>query len=136
MSNLPYTKITTDDNRTYIDMPDNDYNPCLNCGACCSNFRVSFYHGELEGSINGFVPLHYTEKLNPHFAVMIGTNSKKPHCVALEGNVGEKISCKIYANRPTPCREWQVWDENGIPNPKCQELRTKYNIPLIKNLAI
>jgi hypothetical protein len=39
-------KLIQEDGRVFIDMPTNESNPCLNCGACCNYFRISFYHGE------------------------------------------------------------------------------------------
>ncbi len=38
-----------DDNRVFVDMPDDEDNPCLACGACCHHFRVSMYMGENGG---------------------------------------------------------------------------------------
>ncbi|PHM54890.1 hypothetical protein Xhom_02856 [Xenorhabdus hominickii] len=38
-------------------------NSCINCGACCAYFRVSFYWAEAEDG-GGTVPTAITEKLN------------------------------------------------------------------------
>lgn len=39
-------------------------NPCLDCGACCSHFRVSFYCGELAGENGGQVPVELVTQLS------------------------------------------------------------------------
>lgn len=122
-----------DDGRVFIDMPSDDSNPCLGCGVCCDHFRISFYFGELDSQPNGFVPTKLTEKVNDFFACMKGTGAGG-RCIALQGTPGEKISCAIYRNRPTPCREFPVFMDDGKPNPKCNELRTKAGIPLIQPL--
>lgn len=116
----------------FIDMPTDESNPCLNCGACCSHFRVSFYHGELDYHPGGFVPDRLAEKVNDTFACMRGTKEGEGRCVALMGKIGESISCAIYENRPSSCRIYEVWKADGTPNEQCQELRKKIGIPLLQ----
>jgi uncharacterized protein len=123
--------IVTDDGREFIDM-DGDDNPCVNCGACCNHYRVSFYQGELSEMPMGFVPSHLTTKINNFMACMKGTEIGLGKCVALTGEVGIKVGCSIYDKRPTPCREFNVWDSEGNPNPRCQELRQEIGLPLLK----
>ncbi len=122
-----------DDNRVFIDMPTSDENPCLDCGVCCAHFRISFYCGELSGENNGFVPEELTTALTTTMACMKGTECGNKPCIALGGKIGEKIWCKIYENRPTPCREYPVWLEDGTPNPDCQRLRKKFGLPLLNS---
>ena len=105
--------------------------PCLKCGGCCSHFRVSFYHGEIEGMPFGIVPAHLTEKLNESRACMKGTSQKNPRCIALSGTPGEQTACTIYEKRPTPCREFMPWDEQGVPNVDCQRLRGDLGLALL-----
>ena len=81
--------------------------PCQTCGACCASFRVSFYWAEAEANA---IPPELTEQVNGTFSCMAGTNSKTPRCAALQGVVGEDLSCRIYPQRPSPCREVQPGD--------------------------
>jgi len=119
-------KTITDDGRVFIDMPsDPAQNPCLDCGACCQHFRVSFYGGESDAHPGGFVPDHLVVPINPVMACVKGTEMGHARCVALTGVVGESIGCSIYANRPSPCREFPVWMDDGSPNPDCQRLRAQ-----------
>jgi|YNPBryulayer2012_1023412.scaffolds.fasta_scaffold01572_7 Fe-S-cluster containining protein len=104
-------------------------NPCLSCGICCTHFRVSFYWGEADDAPGGWVPVELTEPLNPWRRCMKGTNGSTRRCAALAGTVGKQVSCTIYAQRPSPCREFPVYLANGIPNPKCQELRARAGLP-------
>lgn len=124
-----------DDNRVFIDMPDSPDNPCIACGACCSYFRVSFYCGELTGGSGGFVPADMATKVNDVMACMKGTEAGNGRCIALVGELGKSgISCSIYPNRPTPCREFAVWQEDGSPNPHCQRLRANIGLPPLRPL--
>lgn len=123
----------TQDGRKFIDMSGDD-NPCVGCGACCSNFRVSFYHGELSDMPSGFVPVELTVKVNDFYSCMKGTERGCDSCIALTGTIGKKVGCSIYENRPTPCREFSVWDSQGEPNPICQKLRKKINLPELKKI--
>lgn len=109
------------------------FNPCLDCGICCTHFRISFYWGEADDAPGGFVPAAMTEKLNSFMRCMKGSNDANRRCSALEGTLGQQVSCSIYENRPTPCREFPVYFDDGTPNPKCDELRAKINLPPLPN---
>ncbi|VEA73945.1 Flagellin N-methylase [Serratia rubidaea] len=87
-------------------------NPCVSCGACCAYFRVSFYWAEGDDG-GGVVPSALTEPLTPFLRCMQGTNSKSPRCTALDGEIGRAVSCSIYLNRPTPCREFDASGETA-----------------------
>lgn len=117
-------------------MSTQEENPCISCGLCCSNFRVSFYHGEIEGMPFGFVPAALVEKLNESRACMKGTSQKNPRCIALSGTLCEQVACTIYEQRPTPCREFAVWEDNGKVNERCQNLRVAVGLsPILPRAA-
>jgi Fe-S-cluster containining protein len=101
----------------------NATNPCLTCGACCAYFRVSFYWGEVNDVAGGFVPAELTEPVNQHLQCMKGTNRQLPRCIALRGEVGKQVSCAIYEQRPTSCREFNEYEPDGSPNMRCFKLR-------------
>lgn len=112
-----------------------DANPCLACGLCCIHFRISFYWAEADDAPGGFVPAVMTEKLNQLMRCMKGSNSVPRRCAALEGEPGQGVSCSIYENRPTPCREFPSHQEDGTPNPKCDELRARAGLPPLQPLV-
>ncbi|MGB9190524.1 MULTISPECIES: YkgJ family cysteine cluster protein [unclassified Acinetobacter] len=95
---------------------------CLSCGACCAYFRVSFYWAE------GIpMPEHYTEPVTAVYSCMAGTNQKNPRCIALEGSIGEQVSCGMYQLRSSSCKEVQIADE------QCNKARMAHNmIPFIQ----
>lgn len=94
---------------------------CLSCGACCSFFRVSFYWAEgIE------MPDDYVEALTPVYSCMKGTNQTQPRCVALQGEVGQAVSCGMYEQRSSSCKEVQIADV------QCNKARLAHRmIPLI-----
>jgi Fe-S-cluster containining protein len=121
-------ELVQDDGRVFIDMPDNASNPCSTCGACCSHFRVSFYAGESDVHEHGHVPSAMVTQIGPMRACMSGTE-QGGRCSALMGTIGAgPISCSIYAQRPSPCREYPVWLADGTPNPSCQRLRANIGL--------
>jgi hypothetical protein len=125
------------DNRVFADMADNEANPCLSCGACCQHFRVSMYMGEMASSPGGTVPDELISRINPFFVCMKGTESGHGRCIALRGTVGQPgVHCGIYEHRPTPCREYRVWSDDGTPNPDCQRLRGLVGLPPLNALPI
>jgi Fe-S-cluster containining protein len=122
-----------DDNRVFVDMADDESNPCLSCGACCQHFRVSMYMGEMASSPGGTVPDELVSAVNPVIVCMKGTEAGYGRCVALRGVVGKPgIRCEIYPLRPSPCREYRVWLEDGTPNPDCQRLRKNIGLVPLK----
>ncbi|WP_081403508.1 MULTISPECIES: YkgJ family cysteine cluster protein [Acinetobacter] len=95
---------------------------CLSCGACCAYFRVSFYWAE------GIpMPENYTEPLTPVYSCMAGTNQKNPRCIALQGTIGEQVSCGMYELRSSSCKEVQIADA------QCNKARMAHNmVPFIQ----
>ena len=101
--------------------------PCLDCGACCASLRVSFYWGETQGDYA--VPEALTVKISPFRAAMRGTEHHPSRCDALLGDVGSPVRCTIYANRPSPCREFRASWENGKVDTRCDEVRAMHGLP-------
>ncbi|MBX3020114.1 MAG: YkgJ family cysteine cluster protein [Bdellovibrionales bacterium] len=96
--------------------------PCVKCGACCATYRVLFDPTETQpDSLN--VPKELTEKVAPDSLAILGTNTAKPRCVALSGNIGKSVGCSIYLRRPSCCRDFKPSYEDGIRNPRCDEAR-------------
>jgi len=99
---------------------------CEKCGACCATFRVSFYWGETSAHAQGTVPIELTSAISPHHVCMKGTEQKPVHCVALTGTVGKEVSCSIYEQRSSTCREFEAGSEDcykarshhGLSNPE------------------
>jgi len=77
-----------DEDRVFIDMADDERNPCLSCGACCQHFRVSSYQGELSTNLGGTVPADLAVSVTPFTACMKGTETGGGRCVALQGTPG------------------------------------------------
>lgn len=123
MSSGAQTVIRTEDGRVYYDMAGED-NPCAGCGACCRHFRVSFYHGELDTQPGGYVPAELTTQITPFRACMKGTEAGHGRCIAQQ----DDGRCAIYENRPSVCREFPVFTEDGSMNPECVRLREMYRV--------
>lgn len=96
---------------------------CLECGACCAIFRVSFYWAEADARMSGRVPEELVTKISPHYVAMRGTDVKQPRCVALEGSIGERVSCAIYENRSSACRQFAAGDA------RCNQARAGHGLP-------
>lgn len=109
-------------------MEKQNNNPCLECGACCSSYRVSFYWAETGGDVRG-VPIELTGQLTHHRAFMLGTNSSKPRCIALMGIVGKKVHCSIHPRRPSVCRTFMPSWQDGTPHLACDNARAQLDLP-------
>lgn len=100
--------------------------PCLQCGACCATYRVSFYWAEADA--RGIDPRRI-EQLTPWFACMVGTNQPRPRCWALDGVVGREVACTVYVQRPGPCRELQIGDD------KCRAARLGHGLVALSTVS-
>ena len=95
---------------------------CVDCGACCATFRVSFYWAEADPFTGGTVPAELTTKISPNLVSMEGTNQPNPRCVALTGEIGQQVSCSIYEKRSSTCREFEAGSVD------CLKARLKHGI--------
>lgn len=105
------------------------YDPkaCITCGACCSHFSVSFYWQEAEQRGIDEATL---VQITPWRVAFAGTVSKPVRCVHFNGAVGEESFCRIYEQRPHPCRELQPGDE------KCQKARAAHGLPALERASM
>lgn len=104
-------------------------NPCIECGACCANFRVSFHWSEAAIEQGGATPAELTTKVSPHHVAMRGTCGESPRCLALEGEIGKRVACRIYAQRPSPCREFEPSWAGGVRSERCDAARAAHGLP-------
>ena len=95
---------------------------CVRCGACCAAYRVSFYWAEAD-SLG--LPAELVEQASHFHGCMAGTNRAQPHCAALDGKVGQAVTCLVYETRPSPCREVQPGDE------RCRKARARHGLDTV-----
>jgi len=77
------------------------------------------------------MPQDMLEPLTAVYSCMQGTNQASPRCVALTGVVGEQVSCGIYEQRSSSCKEVQAGDS------QCNKARSAHGmIPLIEVEAL
>jgi len=87
---------------------------CQACGACCTVFRVSFYWSETTAHPQGTVPEQLVTPVSPYHVAMKGTLQSPVRCVALEGEVGECVSCNIYPSRSSTCHSVEAGDQQCL----------------------
>lgn len=104
-------------------------NPCLECGACCAFFRVSFYWAEADDATPGGVPAELTEDFNNTYRFMKGTGGPVPRCAALRGEIGGSVFCSIHSRRPSPCRNFTLSFSSGERNERCDKARAAHGLP-------
>ena len=102
---------------------------CLACGACCAAFRVDFHSADLATETNSGVPVGMTVPLTATLVRMRGTDEAPPRCVALKGEVGDRVSCTIYEQRPGPCRDFAPYAPIGMGDEACDRARRRYGLP-------
>jgi Fe-S-cluster containining protein len=88
---------------------------CVSCGACCS-YKWSWPIFKRDRLDAEKIP---KEMQRGDYPLMKTENNR---CVALQGVVGNCVSCSIYLDRPDACRHFR-------PNSElCLEARKKLNI--------
>ncbi|WP_324255867.1 YkgJ family cysteine cluster protein [Aquitalea palustris] len=116
-------------NSLFPAMSSSEQNICQRCGACCAAFRVSFHHSELDSEPGGRVPARLADEETRSTVRMRGTDYARPRCIALIGRVGESVSCGIYSERPSPCREFGARASIGIYEEACNRARAQHGLP-------
>jgi Fe-S-cluster containining protein len=105
---------------------------CERCGACCAAYRVDFHPAELAKTAQSTgVPAAMAIVLTPKLMRMKGTDETSPRCVALTGEIGQRVGCRIYADRPSPCHEFNPWAALGIVDDACNRARQRHGLPPI-----
>lgn len=99
--------------------PTTPTNPCLDCGACCASYRVSFHWAEAPPGLDAAL----LRPLGPRQLCMAGTEGPAPRCAALRGEVGRGVACTAYEHRPPPCHELE------IGHPQCRRARARHGLP-------
>ncbi len=102
--------------------------PCLRCGACCATYLVAMYWSEAEAL--GIDP-DLTEKLDPMRVSMRMDPADRGRCIALAGTVGTAAHCRIYPQRPGPCREVEASWEHGRASDQCDRARIRHGLPVL-----
>lgn len=100
--------------------------PCQSCGACCATFRVPMYWSEAEERA---IDPALVEKIDPLRVAMRVDDALHLRCIALDGDIGVVTACRIYAQRPGPCRDLGAAWEDGQPSPQCDRARARHGLP-------
>lgn len=95
----------------------------------CLLFTLScvFFWGECASS-GGTVPDDLVASISPSRVAMLGTDCKPTRCTALTGEVGKEVSCSIYHQRSSTCREFEASWENGQQNVDCDAARAAFGL--------
>jgi len=84
---------------------------------------VSFYWAEADDAPGGSVPAALTQPVSPTLRCMKGTATRPVRCIALEGELGGRVACRIHPLRSSTCREVNVGDE------QCRKARLHHGMP-------
>jgi uncharacterized protein len=102
---------------------------CLSCGACCVTFRITLPRLELDNQPGGWVPTALTTPYTATTACLREHEDIPGRCIALAGTVGSAVSCTIYAQRPSACKEFAPLSALGQGDDACDEARRHCGLP-------
>ena len=89
-----------------------------------------FLSREVEIAVSRGVPEPLVTPITPHRVCMKGTESGGKACIASERSAEHGYRCSIYADRPSPCREFNILNADGTENEDCKKLRLQIGLPL------
>jgi Fe-S-cluster containining protein len=90
---------------------------------------VDFHCSELAGADGRGVPPALTVPVLPELLRMRGTDAAPPRCSALAGVIGQRVRCTIYAERPSPCRDFAPYAPLGLGEDACDRARARHGLP-------
>lgn len=100
-----------------MNTPEKDLN-CQTCGACCGNLptQVDDFLGELTvDDVLRLSPSARDELVIRHHDgqrfLRVVDDESGSRCLSLEGEIGTKVSCRIYTKRPSFCRTFTAGSE-------------------------
>jgi len=96
---------------------------CERCGACCAFFPVTFPQADLEKAEVPAILKQFSLTSGKLLRIMRGTELKPPRCIALQGEIGVRVRCSIYNQRPTTCRKFIRSWECDTGNTLCDRAR-------------
>lgn len=120
---LPPHLLPTQIINNVVTSPNEPIPDCVTCGACC------FYFPVVSVGINDITTReHYVEIMREgergEYLVdrFVKRNVEKGCCAELDGEVGVRGICKIYEQRPYPCRRFDAGSD------KCHGIRRMFGI--------
>jgi Fe-S-cluster containining protein len=96
---------------------------CMTCGACCASFvcvdvapgnpisSKDCWEITREGETGEYTVDRYIKRKEKDFS-----------CTALEGTIGENVSCNVYEDRPRMCRKFEAGSD------RCHAVRRAYGL--------
>jgi uncharacterized protein len=103
--------------------PDAPVPDCQTCGACCAAMlSVGVLPDEKVSAADAWDIIIKSEKGETIVDRFVRRDDENFSCVALEGAVGETVSCRIYENRPRVCRSFEAGSD------RCHGLRRAYGL--------
>lgn len=89
-------------------MPDVSVYDCQSCGACCAYSRDwPRFSLETDEEI-ARIPAKF---VNDAVGCMLSIDNR---CTALEGELGDRVACRVYEVRPIVCRDCMPGDEECL----------------------
>lgn len=103
--------------------PDAPVPDCQTCGACCAAMpSVGVLPDEKVSAADAWDVTVTGKKGETVVDRFVRRDDENFSCVALEGAVGETVSCRIYENRPRVCRRFEAGSD------RCHGLRRAYGL--------
>jgi Fe-S-cluster containining protein len=96
---------------------------CVTCGVCCS-FALVVPAGKTESHMLPAYWEIYPDDApeQPPIMRIMPRDAENGHCVNLDGEIGKKVGCSVYGDRPAACRDFEAGSD------RCREYRRMYGI--------
>lgn len=97
---------------------------CMTCGACCASFVCVDVASDSAVSSKDCWEITREDKSGDEYTVDRYIKRKETDfsCTALEGTIGENVSCRVYEDRPRMCRKFEAGSD------RCHAVRRAYGL--------
>lgn len=106
--------------KNVVTPPDTPIPDCLTCGACCGALPYVGVRPDERVAAEDFWDVVSESDEEIVIDRFVRRNSENFACIALDGNIGEKVSCRIYENRPRMCHLFEAGSD------KCHAIRRAF----------
>lgn len=120
---MPLYELSRKVDQSIVTDPSTPIPECLTCGVCCAFALMVTVTPKESDRLNNYwdITLDASEK-DITINRVLPRSLETGHCSFLNGNLGVKIDCEIYEDRPHPCRDFDVGSD------KCHAYRRMYGI--------
>src|SRR5690606_937692 len=120
---LPLSRMTKRRSENVVTDAADAVPDCVTCGVCCALTLIAPIEKERNEGLPEFWEIFPDDAPDePPILRIMPRDAENGHCVNLDGEIGKKVGCSVYEDRPSACRDFEAGSD------RCREYRRMYGI--------